>query len=306
MKWYNKNNEQDKDKQADHLQYIQALTGASINSAVKATELAPNNVLNWQTRADTYTQLIPLIGKEAQDFALSSREKVIELEPNNPSGFLALARTYMLMGENEAQMLKAEDQTVKDKAKSNIDNYLKEAENNLNKALELKKDYDSALYNLSLVYNQQGKTDEAIKKMEIVAKQNQLDSGVAFQLGLLYLQRDGEEDLDKAKNALMYAIKLTPSNSNAHWFLASVYEKQGDYDQAIKQIEKVKELNPELKEVDQRLSDLQAGKKTAEETKVLEEEKGVVEIPDGQPTQESIENNEEKKTEESDEQKQTF
>lgn len=268
------------------LQYIQALTGASINAAVRATELAPHSVLNWLTRANTYREFIPIIGQDAEKFAISSGEKVLELEPNNPANYLDLGKTYLLVADNALPMTQSEDPQVKQEAQAKVDNLLSKAEEVLLTAIELKDDYPPTHYQLAIVYDRQGELEKSIAKMETVAKQNQLDVGVAFQLGLLYLRRNGEEDLARAKNAFSHAVELAPSYADARWFLAAVYEQLGEFDLAIEQVLKVQELAPNNQAVVQRLEALKEGQATAELPEPLEGEEGIVTIPDGQPVQE--------------------
>ena len=96
---------------------------------------------------------------------------------------------------------------------------------------------------------------DAIAKMEQVAMADPRDVGVAFQLGLLYLRN---EENEKAQNALEWAVELAPSYSNARWFLATVYENQGNIEVAIEQVAKVLELNPGNQTIEQRLNNLNA------------------------------------------------
>ena len=95
--------------------------------------------------------------------------------------------------------------------------------------------------------------------MESIAQYNPLDVGVGFQLGLLYLRRAGKGDLDRARQMLERVIELAPSYSNARWFLASIYEQQGNVAAAASQVEKVAELNPDNELVRSRLDRLRAG-----------------------------------------------
>ncbi|MBU0646165.1 tetratricopeptide repeat protein [Patescibacteria group bacterium] len=267
------------------LQYIQALTGASINAAVRATELAPHSVLNWLTRANTYREFIPIIGADAEKFAMSSGEQAVELEPNNPANYVDLGQTYLLIADNSMAMTQSEDPEVKQEAQAKVDNLLSQAEGVLLQAIELKDDYPVAHYQLAIVYDRQGELEKSIAKMETVAKQNQLDVGVAFQLGLLYLRRNGEDDLNRAQNAFDHAVELAPSYSDARWFLAAVYEQLGDFDSAIEQVLKVQELNPDNQVVAERLESLKAGQAAAELPQPLAGEEGIVQVPDGQPVQ---------------------
>jgi len=269
---------------AERLQFIQALTGAAINASVRATELSPSNALNWLSRATLYRELVPLVGKEAEDFSLAAGQKALELEPNNPENYLEIGKTYVYLAQSAYQLAQDQQGDAKSATEAAAADWLKQAESAFQKATELKADYAPAHYQLALVYQQQDRLDDAISKMESVARANQMDVGVAFQLGLLYLRRSGEGDLERAENAFGQAVTLAPSYSDAHWFLASIYEQRKEFDKAIEQVEKVLELNPDNELVKTRLERLKEGKAAAElPVPVDEGEGGAVELPAGQP-----------------------
>lgn len=267
-------------------QYIQALTVASINSSVRATTLAPNNVLNWSIRGAIYREFAPIIGN-AGDFATASFEEAKKLEPMNPSHPTELGITYLVMAELKRQMTAAEDEAVAAQATSEMQGYLSKAETELLHAIELKSDYAPAHYQLAIVYERQGRLSDAIGKMESVARYNPYDVGVAFQLGLLYLRRGGEKDLDNAQMAFEYSVQLLPSYSNAMWFLAAIYEQKGMVDAATQLVAKVYELNPTNELVKSRLDRLKSGEVSVEIPPTVEEgEDTATEVPEGQPVEE--------------------
>ncbi len=250
--------------------YIQGLTGASINAAVRATELEPKNAVNWLVQGATYRALINLL-PDAGSFALEAYEHAATLEPTNPATQTELGKTYVAMVEQTNALLTTDDPAVKTQAKAAIEQQLSQAQTAFEKAIELKKDYAPAHYQLALVFEQQGRLDDAIGKMESVAQYNPLDVGVAFQLGVLYLRRGTNDDLERARRAFEQAVSLLPSYSNARWFLASIYEQQGNLAAAAEQVTAVFELNPENELVKARLERLRAGLVAPEPTEPLEE-----------------------------------
>lgn len=239
--------------------YVQALTGAAVNAGVRATELGPGNALNWLARGALYREFIPLIGN-AGEHAVEAYQRAIGLEPLDPETRTELGKVYLTLAENNRALTAAEDKKVADEAAAKVDGYLAQAEAQFDKAIELKADYAPAHYQLGLIYERQGKVGEAIGKMESVAKYNPLDVGVFFQLGMLYLRRGDPEDADRAEKAFLSAIALSPSYSNARWFLASIYEQKRDLDKAIEQVAKVLEYNPDNQLVKAKLERLKAGK----------------------------------------------
>lgn len=269
-------------------QYIQALTAASVNAGVAATNLAPHNVLNWLARAAIYRELVPL-SPAVGDFAISSYEKAAALEPLNPAIQTELGKAHLVIAEKTRTLTSSEDADTAAKAQAEVDAHLASAEVSLNKAIALKGDYAPAHYQLGVLYERQGKLDEAIGKMESVMRYNTLDVGVAFQLGLLYLRRGDDKDLNRAQQALEYTVQLSPNYSNARWFLAYVYEQQKQFEKAKEQIQKVLEYNPDNELVKTRLERLSSGARTPVSTElpptVEEGDQSATSVPEGQPTE---------------------
>lgn len=273
------------DTSAEHRQFIQALTGAAINSAVRATNLAPNNVSNWTARGSIYRELIELIGNAGQ-FSANAYQRATELEPSNPAHQVELGKTYLSLAEQARTLTAAQDEQVRTDAMAEVEILLAKAEGAFLKAIELKSDFAPAHFQSALVLERQGRLDEAVGKMESVARHNQFDVGVAFQLGLLYLRRGAEGDLDRAENAFAYAVELSPSYSNARWFLASIHEQKGEVNKAIEQILKVLSLNPGNKIVQARLENLKNGLPNTEIPESLDAgSASATTVPDGQPTE---------------------
>lgn len=239
-------------------QYVQSLIAASVNAATQATELSSRNVLNWLTRGFVYLEIIPLMS-EASQFALESYERATELEPVNPANWIELGKTYLVAAEAVRPLLLAEDEMVATRSQSTIVTYLTNAETAFGKAIELKPNYAPAHFQLALTYVADGRLDDAVSKMENVANYSPLDIGVQFQLGVLYLKRGQDGDVAKAQAAFENTIKLSPNYSNAHWFLSSIYEGQGDLAKAVQEVETVLQLNPGNDLVEARLQKLLAG-----------------------------------------------
>ncbi|MCR4311706.1 MAG: tetratricopeptide repeat protein, partial [Candidatus Uhrbacteria bacterium] len=130
------------------------------------------------------------------------------------------------------------------------------AEMALNTAISLKSDYASARYFLAFVLEHQGKLAEAIRSMELVRATNPSDVGVSMQLSLFYL-RQGKNIL--AKQELERATALVPNYANAHWYLASILEQEGDTEGALAELRIVDELNPNNETVEKRMKQLEDG-----------------------------------------------
>lgn len=231
---------------------IQELVAADINVAKRATEISPKNSTNWATLASIYQTIMPII-PGADEWAVSSWQKAIELEPANPYFFTELGKTYTAIADLLAPSLQSKDDKVKADAEAKVKENLAKAEEQLNKAITTKADYAPAHFELAMVYSRQGKTKEAIEKLETIAADLPNDVGVAFQLGLLYAQN---KELDKAASELENAIKLAPKFANARWYLAAIYEEQGKRDLARDQLEEILKTNPDNETVKQKIESL--------------------------------------------------
>ncbi|TAL50550.1 tetratricopeptide repeat protein [Patescibacteria group bacterium] len=251
-------------------QYIQSLVAASVNAVVRATDLSPHNVLNWLSRGFVYRELIPVLG-EASEFAVMSYQKAIELEPLNPENWTQLGRAYLAVAEHIRPLTVSPDVTSAEQAQTQLTQLLTRAQEAFEKSVELKPNYAPAHFQLAVTFERQGRLDDAIGKMERVAQYNQLDVGVFFQLGMLYLERGGVGDMDHAQAAFEHAIKLAPGYANAHWFLASIYEQKGDMAGAVREVEVVLELNPGNDIVELRLEGLLTGQVSTEVPEAIEE-----------------------------------
>jgi tetratricopeptide (TPR) repeat protein len=151
------------------------------------------------------------------------------------------------------------DAAVADEALVKMNAALAEAEAAFNAAVALKADYAPAHYQLAVTYERQGRLDDAVGKMESVARYNPYDVGVAFQLGMLYMRRSTDGDWTRARLALERAVELAPTYANARWFLASVYEADGNVSAAVEQIEAILKYDSANELVRQRLERLRSG-----------------------------------------------
>ncbi|MEK7632961.1 MAG: tetratricopeptide repeat protein [Patescibacteria group bacterium] len=250
---------------------VKSFIGAAVNAGVRATDLGPTNVTNWELRGDIYREVSPLITDAAQ-FAIASYDQAIALAPNNPRYRVDSSRGYLALADLLAPMVKGDDVDVAKQAKTAQDIALQSANDSLMKAIELKSDYAEARYYLAFVQERQGKLAEAVASMEIVRGSAPSDVGVGLQLALLYL-RQGKNDV--AKQELERIIAISPNFANAHWYLASVLEQEKNIDGAIIELETIAKLDPANETVQKKIDELKAGKKAA------------TPIPDPLPTEES-------------------
>jgi tetratricopeptide (TPR) repeat protein len=244
-------------------QQVQAFASEAIRSAKLATEAGPENADNWSQLGTVYESISGFVDN-APDQALIAYERAAELAPTSPIYPTAIGRVHLAIAslvasESEA----AKDEAAKKTISQKVDEALNKAEAALNKALALKSDYAVASYQLALVKESQGKTAEAIVKLQEVEAMNPSDSGVSFQLAVLYY-RDSQKE--KAQAELERTIEMLPTFANARWLLATIYEEQKRWDDALTQLGEILKNNPDSTEVQDKIKaveDEKAGKTPA-------------------------------------------
>lgn len=228
---------------------IQNLIAFAINVAKKSTDLGPLDVENWLQRGTIYRAVMPY-ASGADQWAVDCYKEATKLEPQNPFYYSELGRSYLLA----AQVAGNSDTSDK---KTKQEEFIKNAEEAFDKSIALKSDYAPALFQLALLYDLQGKLDEAITKMEQAKSVYSQDTGLAFQLGLLYYKKN---NWSAAQAEFERAILLDQNYSNARYFLGLIYDRQGKKTQALEQFEKIAELNPDNSEVKTIVANLRAGR----------------------------------------------
>ncbi len=213
---------------------FQDTLGAAIQNAEKATKINPLEPLNWMELARIYESVVPFKISGAAGFGIKAYEKAVELSPMDPSPLIGMARVEM------------------------YSNNLKKAENYLNSALSVKRDFTPAIFLLSQIELKKGDLKGAIKKSEEIALLSPNNAGAFFQLGILYYQ---DKNYNGAKSAFKRAVGINPNYSNARYFLGLIYDKDGSVKKAIEQFKKIEKLNPDNKEVKLILKNLNSGKK---------------------------------------------
>jgi len=238
-------------KSTDRDLKAQQFIADSVNLSKAATDINPQNPDNWIQRGTVYRAVLGYLSG-AEDWMITSFSEASRLQPKNPYTYFELGRSYLLLSDFVASQ--AGDD--KDKQAKVVD-YLNKAEEQFNKAIEVKSDYSPAHYQLALIYDRQGKIDSAINKMEMTKANFPNDIGVAFQLGLLYYKK---QSWDSARVEFERAVTLDQNYSNARYFLGLIYDKQGNKDAAIEQFKKIADLNPDNTEVKTILANLASGR----------------------------------------------
>ena len=249
------NQEIGKPKSVQRDQAAQQFIADAVNFGKAATDLNPQNPDNWSQRGFVYRAVLGYLSG-AEDWMIDSFTRTTKLQPKNPFAFFELGRSYLLLSDFVASGA-GQDETKQAKAQD----HLNKAEEQFLKATRVKSDYAPAHYQLALIYDRQGKMDQAIDKMEMMRSGFPNDTGLAFQLGLLYYKK---ENFTKAQAELERTVGLDANYSNARYFLGLIYDRQGNKAGAKEQFVKISQLNPDNAEVKKIISNLEAGKPALE------------------------------------------
>ncbi len=246
--------EKGKDFSAEDANYVSQLVKAALSDADMAKKLNPKDVENHIALVKVYESLLPTM-EGAGEKALEYANKAVEVDPNNPVIYQQLASIYINMADLEAAKSQAKkEKELPEKAKE----YLVAAKENANKAIKLKTDLLAVRLLLVGIFDREGSSDEAINAMIDSRKTFPANPSLAFQLGLLYLR---EDKIDEAGGQFLQAVRIDQNYANAHYFLGLVFDKKDKKDLAIKEFEKVLELNKGNKLVEKILENLKEGRK---------------------------------------------
>lgn len=199
-------------------QQFQAALSGSIQAALAATQLRPNNYQNWIALGNVYQTVVPLRIEGAYENAKAAYERAAALNPTSPAMPYMMAQLEIAQGNGPA----AEEQLVK--------------------AIGLKRDFTQGIFLLSQLEVQLGKSREALEAAEAAAYFAPNDPVVLFQVGLL---RASTGNLDGAIQALARAVEVNPQYANARFFLAVQLAGKGQYNEAVAQLNAVAALSPE-------------------------------------------------------------
>lgn len=218
---------------------------SALESYKKANELNPNAQEGYLARARIYES------QKDYEHAIEEYKEYEKLFPGNPSVLICLGKCYF----EEKNYVQAQEVLLK--AKASIPNNII-----LN-------------YLLGIVYQKQGKIDEAIDVFEFIVKnepaaeyyknlgyyyalkQNYkdaekqfnkalelepLNSEIFYWLGLTYID---DKKYNNAKKSLEQALYLKPDFIDAQFYLAITYEKLGNFDRTQKLLKEILEVEPD-------------------------------------------------------------
>lgn len=246
--------------EATKSEYVQSLVKTAIATAVKATQISPANVANWDELGLVYRELLPLVPDAAQP-AIDAYEQAIVLAPAHPRYRVEAAKALVIVADAQTPYLENADKAVATQAVATQSQSLARADEHVMTAIALKSDYAPAYYVLSAARERQGNLVEAVRALEYARALSPDDVGVGLKLGILYL-RQGKNA--QAQMELQRVLELAPAYADAHWYLSVAFEQSGDLVNAIAEVEAVLGTNPDNANVKTRLDRLKAGRISAE------------------------------------------
>ena len=228
---------------------------SAINLAKKATDLGPRESLNWDNLGNVYQNLLGLVGG-VDSLSASAYQKAATLRPGDPSFYNEIGNLYLTESQLLLQAANGSQNAVQLKQQATTSLAL--AETNFKQAVDMSNNYGLAIYNLGIVYDQEGKLTDAIKQLEKIAPFNTDQPNLLFELGLLYYRNN---QLDQAFSTLQQVLVLQPNYSNAMWYLGLIYEQRKDIPNAIAEMQAILAIdaNKTNQTVLDKLQQLQAG-----------------------------------------------
>lgn len=251
-------------------QRIQNYVSSAVTLAQRATQISPDNSVNWVNLGNVYQNLLAVVDS-ADRLSEEAYLKASELRPGDANYFNRIGMLYL----SKYELLRQLAPSVRGTALQNLINQANDAivksEENFKKAIEIAPNFGVAIYNLGAVYDRQNKVNEAVGELEKIITANPNQPGLNFELGLLYYRAERKTE---ALQQLEQAILLAPDYSNARWYAALIYEEQGNFEKAIEYLEHVLniETNKDNQVLKDKLTQLREGRQSVPPLDVIEQE----------------------------------
>lgn len=247
---------------------IQNLIASSVQLAQRATQVQPQEAMNWSNLAGVYQALTGLVD-DVERLAEEAYAKAGDLRPGDPQfdnsvGSMWLARADLIRQVGASATGESRTRLAQQRVES-----LDRAEAAFTRALEQSPTFGSAIYSRAAVYDRQGKVKEAIRDIEVIVPANADNPTLIFELGILYL-RDGRND--DAFAAMQRAVFLSPQYANARWYLSLLFEERGDVDSALAQLREIQKSNPDNQVLAAKINQLVVGQQVIPPEEVIDQE----------------------------------
>ena len=248
------------------VQTIQSLTSSAIDIAKQAVALNGRDVRNIENLAGAYRAITPFTNG-AELFAEESFIKASQLDPQNPSLKVDLAKMYLdvagvALRRAEVEKGDAEKQAKKAVAIQAID----KAEKALSEALTLKTDYAQAHYFLGLIKGQQNKKEESLaslsRALEINASLASVQAVDQQLFGLIAAAYVSINEKERALEAVRLSLNLNPDDTQSLWLYGNLLADLGKKESALEVMNKLLSLQPQSTQVQDRIKEIRGEKPT--------------------------------------------
>lgn len=167
---------------------------------------------------------------------ISDYKKVLKQDPNNSEAYARLGDLYFEMAETYPEK-----------------NYLEDAKEVYEKAVQLYPEHVGYRYNLALVYEMLGKKELNEKQLIEVIKIEPQNVLANFDLAIIYKK---EKKLQKAIEHFENCLKIEPSAANVYYELGEIYEELNNKNKAISMYIMVQKYNPNYLDIQDKMNEL--------------------------------------------------
>lgn len=213
-------------------QAFQSAVVNAVNAATVAAEVDPTDPRNWYMQVQVYATLARVGVEDALARAETALASARALDPKSPQPDYLAAQLAMLRDDSA---------TAREFATA---------------AIQRKRDYTPALLLLAQIEINDGNVAEAITVTESVLSFEPNNAARWYQLGILYR---ANEQTDQALAALSRAIEIDADYANALYIRGVALAEQGETEAALRDLQRVQELNPDNQQVAQLIASVEAG-----------------------------------------------
>lgn len=209
----------------------------AVQEAGEGVRISPQSVLSLENLAIIYRDI-----QGFESSAIEAFKKALKADPKNPLIYLEIAKIYF--AQNNLKMARE---------------YL-DAAKRIEENIQPVKLYDA------IFTEAEGKDDEAKNILKSGLSLFPFDIDLNFHLGRINYKK---QNFDEAILYFNQVLSVFPNHSNSLYLLALSFEKKGEYKKALEYLERVKFLNPDNPEINQKVEELKqkVEGKTGEEKK---------------------------------------
>jgi tetratricopeptide (TPR) repeat protein len=132
---------------------------------------------------------------------------------------------------------------------------LKQAQDALNKAIELKPDLPDSYIALARVLEKANKIDEAKKQLDQAAKDFPGNADILFEQGRITYN---QKNYNAAEKIFLQVVAIVPTHANAHYSLGLIYLQRNDKVKALAEFEKTREITGPNVDLEKQINELKA------------------------------------------------